>query len=426
MAVKFLHFADSHVGVENYGRLDPNTGLHTRLQDFIQCLRFAFEEAISQDVDLVIFSGDAYRSPDPTPTHQREFATLIRMLASNGIPIVMVTGNHDSPVAFGKATSIDIFGTLETEGVYVARKDQFFSIPTKSGPVQVACLPWLHRSYLVSETAYQSLSQEETVEALQENGARIISSLAAKVDPSYPAILAAHLAAADASLSGSEQTAIIGRDPVFLTSTLANSAFDYVALGHIHKFQDLNSAGQPPVIYPGSIERIDFGEEKEAKGVCIVTLEEQEHPVSGNPTASPSRWEATYRFIQTPARTFKTISVNVPENSDPTEAILAKIAQNDVTDAVVRIQYDVEDDQAEAIDLKAIKQALEKSFLIASIVPKPKAQLHQRRSNITEDMGVREALHAYVQNKPSLESLEEDLQTYASSLEAQLVQGVSK
>ncbi|MDA0746631.1 MAG: exonuclease subunit SbcD [bacterium] len=234
MEIKFLHVADTHIGIENYGRLDAATGLHTRLQDFVKSLRFAFEEALKEEVDLVIFSGDAYRSCDPTPTHQREFASLIRMLAH--IPIVMITGNHDSPVAFGKASSIDIFGTLGTEGVYIASDPRLLTIRTKSGPVQVACLPWLHRSRLLSRTQYQTLSQEEAVEKLQDLGAQMIESLAARVDPRYPAILAAHVAAADATFSGSEQTAIIGRDPVFLTSTLANPAFDYIALGHIHKF----------------------------------------------------------------------------------------------------------------------------------------------------------------------------------------------
>ena len=131
MSIKFLHVADTHIGVENYGRLDSGTGLHTRLQDFIKSLRFAFEEAIKENVDLVIFAGDAYRSCDPTPTHQREFASLIHMLSAREIPIVMITGNHDSPVSYGKASSVDIFGTLGTRGVHIASEDRLINIDTK-------------------------------------------------------------------------------------------------------------------------------------------------------------------------------------------------------------------------------------------------------------------------------------------------------
>lgn len=411
MAIKFLHVADTHIGVENYGRLDSNTGLHTRLQDFIKCLRFAFEEALKEDVDLVIFAGDAYRSCDPTPTHQREFAALIRMLSAEKIPIVMVTGNHDSPVAFGKATSLDIFGTLGTEGVYVTSDDRLITIRTKSGPIQVACLPWLHRSRLLTKGPYQNLAQEEIVTQLQDLGSAIIDGLASRIDPKYPSVLVAHLAAADATLSGSEQTAIIGRDPVFLTSTLANSAFNYVALGHIHKFQDLNANAQPPVVYSGSIERIDFGEANETKGAVLVTIDQDQET---------ERYKTAYQFVRTPARPFKTVDVKIAEDQDPTTALLEAIRQHTLTDAIVRVIYDLPSDHVDTVDLKAIKQALENAFMVTSIAPKPKEQTHQRRASISEDMGVKEALHAYIQNNPALEEKEDALQERASNLEAQL------
>lgn len=409
MAIKFLHVADTHIGVENYGRLDSGTGLHTRLQDFIKSLRFAFEEAIKESVDLVVFAGDAYRSCDPTPTHQREFASLIRMLSAEQIPVVMITGNHDSPVAFGKASSLDIFGTLGTAGVHIASDDRLTTVRTKSGPIQIACLPWLHRSRLLAKGPYQNLSQEEVVEQLQDLGSAIIEGLAARVDPNIPSILVGHLAAADATLSGSEQTAIIGRDPVFLTSTLANSAFDYIALGHIHKFQDLNANARPPVVYSGSIERIDFGEEKESKGVVMVTIEDGE-----------MRRNTSYKFVRTPARPFQTVSVEVAEDQDPTSAILEAIGKHTLTDAIVRVIYNLSGDRTDTVDLKAVKKALENAFMVASIAPKPKTQTHQRRASISEDMGIKEALHAYIQNHPELEDLEENLQLYGASLEAEL------
>lgn len=409
MAIKFLHVADTHIGVENYGRLDSGTGLHTRLQDFIKSMRFAFEEALKEEVDLVVFAGDAYRSCDPTPTHQREFASLIRMLSARNIPVVMITGNHDSPVAFGKASSLDIFGTLGTEGVYIASEDRLTTISTKSGPIQVACLPWLHRSRLLAKGPYQNLSQEEIVEQLQNLGSAIIEGLAARIDPKIPSILVGHLAAADATLSGSEQTAIIGRDPVFLTSTLANPAFDYVALGHIHKYQDLNAKSRPPVVYSGSIERIDFGEEKETKGVVMVTIEDGE---TGRTTH--------HEFVRTPARPFCTVNVAVSEDQDPTTAILEAIGKHTLTDAIVRVIYDISGDRTDTVDLKAVKKALESAFMVASIVPKPKAQTHQRRASISKDMGIKDALHAYVQNHAELEPIEKDLQNYGAQLEEEL------
>jgi exonuclease SbcD len=54
---------------------------------------------------------------------------------------------------------------------------------------------------------------------------------------------------------------------------VTNEIFDYTALGHIHKHQDLNEGQQPPAIYPGSIERVDFGEEKEKKFFIVAEIE---------------------------------------------------------------------------------------------------------------------------------------------------------
>ncbi len=421
MEIKFLHFADAHIGVENHGRLDPSTGLHTRLQDFVNCLRFAFEEAIAEEVDLVVFAGDAYRSCDPTPTQQREFAGLIKMFSEARIPVVLVAGNHDTPVAFGKASSLDIFSTLNIPNFYVAtKKDELFTIQTRSGSVQVACLPWLQRGRLAAKAEYQDLTPEQLVERLQHLGEEIIEGFVRRLDARFPAILVAHLAAADAAFSGSEQTAIIGRDPVFLTGTLANPAFDYVALGHIHKFQDLNPNGRPSVVYPGSIERIDFGEQEEPKGVCLVTI----HNSDASSEAVPSR-EVEYRFLQTPARRFKTILVNVGDGADPTTAITNEILRHSLDDAVVRIFYEIQGSREVVIDVKAVKQALKNAFLLSSISPLPKPSVRNPRASISEHTGLKDALHAYLSNHPELACLEDDLQAGAAKLEFELEGGAS-
>jgi DNA repair protein SbcD/Mre11 len=67
--IKFLHFADLHLGVENYGRLDPATGMNTRVLDFLRALDAVVDRAIDEQVDAVLFAGDAYRTKDPNVTY---------------------------------------------------------------------------------------------------------------------------------------------------------------------------------------------------------------------------------------------------------------------------------------------------------------------------------------------------------------------
>ena len=91
--LRIAHLADTHIGMENYGRINPETGLNQRLHDFLASLDQAVDGAIAANVDLVVFAGDIYKTRDPTPTHQREFARRIHRLSSAGIKIVIVAGN---------------------------------------------------------------------------------------------------------------------------------------------------------------------------------------------------------------------------------------------------------------------------------------------------------------------------------------------
>ncbi|MFH1006489.1 MAG: exonuclease SbcCD subunit D [Candidatus Latescibacterota bacterium] len=441
MSIKLLHIADTHIGMENYGRVDSTTGMHTRVQDFVRCLRFAFSRGIEERVDLVIFSGDAYKTCTPNPTHQREFAAAIRMVGQAGIPVVMIVGNHDNPVSYGRASSIDIFGTLGIEHVHVFTKPELRILNTKSGPIQIVGFPWPTRSMLLTKEEYKNFSEEEITKKVQELCAHLIEHFAERVDPNIPAVLAGHLTAAGATLSGSERTMLIGRDPVLTTSVLAQSAFSYVALGHVHKFQNLNLDGIPPVVYSGSIERVDFGEEREDKGFCLVTIGDQKEGESENRLArdgeephaevgnlplfaenarpKANRWEARYQFVPVPARRFVTVEVTVI-GDDPTGEILEEIARQDVSDAVVRVIYHVSEEQQISVDLNSIHDALRGAFLVASIMPRTQIPERVRRAEISEDLGLSEALNRYVANNPDLDPLREPLQIYAKQLEEEL------
>lgn len=404
--MKFLHIADIHLGMENYGRIDPSTGLHTRLKDFIKCFNFAIDIALEEKVDLVIFTGDAYKNSNPNPTHQREFARQIYRLSEAKIPVVMINGNHDNPLSFGKATSLDIFDTLNVSGVKVVTEPELFNIETKAGPVQIFGLPWPTRNLFLAKKEYKDFTDEKITKKIQERASKKIKEYARIMKPGIPAIFAAHLAAAEATYSGSERSAIIGRDPVFYTQILAQKEFDYVALGHIHKFQDLNLNNHPPVVYPGSIERINFGEEKDDKGICLVSIE---------------KGKTSYEFIPLPARKFITVDAVISKDQDPTNALLREIEKYDLSEAVVRVFYTMSAEREDLLDFKRINSALERAFLVTAIAKKSKpVERRKRVKEITENLGMLEAMDKYIKNSPDLIPLSEELKTYAQELEKEL------
>ena len=323
--MKIIHFADLHLGVENYGRLNPKTGLSSRLEDFLSSFDQVVDYAIKNKVDLVIFCGDAYKSREPTQTQQREFAKRVNRLATIGIPVFLLIGNHDLPNAVGRATAIEIFDTLAIKNVYVANRPDIYRIKTRSGIIQVASLPWLRRSGLLSREETKNLTFEQINQKLQQILTNIITASIPQLDPKLPAILAAHVWVSGAKV-GSESAMTIGQEHVLLVSNIAQPAFDYVALGHIHRHQVL--ADKPPVVYAGSLERIDFGEEGDDKGFCLVEINEKD-----------GQREVSFAFHPVAGRRFVTINVNIESaNPNPTLTVLKAISTEKVKDAIVRLQ----------------------------------------------------------------------------------------
>jgi exonuclease SbcD len=328
--MKIIHFADLHLGVENYGHIDPATGLSTRLNDFLAVLDELVDYALAEKADLVLFCGDAYKTREPSQTQQREFARRINRLASNDIPVFLVVGNHDMPNAVGRATATEIFDTLAVKNVTVANRPGTHKIQTKSGVIQVAALPWLRRSALLTREETRNLNLEQVNQQMQEALTQTIRKQAAALDTSLPAVLAAH-ASVGAAKAGSESMMAIGQDPVLLLSNIALPAFDYIALGHIHKRQVL--AENPPVVYSGSLERVDFSEENDEKGFYVIDIE----------PGTPCR-KVTYAFRPVKARRFLSFNVSMePSDADPTAKILTVIScrKADVKDAIVRLNINL-------------------------------------------------------------------------------------
>jgi exonuclease SbcD len=318
--IRLLHFADIHIGMENYGKIDPTTGISSRVMDFLYRLNEICEYAEEYDADLVIFAGDAFKTRQPSPTFQREFARRVKRLA-NQCPVVLLVGNHDIPSMTQKASSIEIFHTLEVGNVIVGRTDKLHLIETKRGPIQVATVPYPIRQRLLDEVNTRGKNIGELDLLLREQLDLIIRNLGDQVDDDIPAVLTGHFTVHGARL-GSEQGVMLGRDVAVMVSTLADPIWDYVAMGHIHYHQDMNENGYPSVVYSGSVERIDFGEEGAAKGFCWVNV---------------VRGETTWEFVELPARPFRTIRVDVRGEPDPTARILKAIDSHDLEEAVVRL-----------------------------------------------------------------------------------------
>jgi len=395
--MKIIHFADLHLGVEAYGHINPESGLSSRLEDFLRALDRLVDFALAEKVDLVLFCGDAYKTREPSQTQQREFAKRIKRLSEAGIPLFMVTGNHDLPNAMGRATATEIFETLSVPNVNVVNKPGIHRVKTASGEIQIAALPWVRRSALLAREDTRNLDFTKINERLQQILTDVISQQAARLDPALPAILAAHVWVLNAKL-GTEKSMSIGQEHMLLLSSMANPAFDYVALGHIHKSQVLKE--DPPTVYSGSLERLDFGDENDEKGFYLIEIVTD--PVTG-------QRKTTYRFHSIEARRFFTLHVDIQETDlDPNAVVFVKIMDNlaNIKDAILRLEISLPAALSSKLRDNEIRSLTKTAYYLnISREVRQETRLRLGHSAI-EGITPAEALKAFLESKYSAERAE--------------------
>lgn len=308
MSLRVLHFADAHIDIANYGRHDPITGLPYRVVDYLKSLDAIVDAAIDERVDLVIFAGDAYKDRNPQPTFQRAWGERMMRLSRAGIPTLLLVGNHDIAPAESRAHTLQEYTTLAVPHIFVADAIRLWRPEELGVPVQVLTLPWIQRSRFMARHDMAGRSVEEVhAEILIRIEASIVKALDEAIDPAIPLILTAHASILGADY-GSERKVMLGQDLALSKHLVTDPRIDYVALGHIHKHQVLHH--QPPVVYSGSIERIDFGEAKEKKGYVL---------------AEVSRGHTTWRFVPLDTRPFYDYLIRVEQRDDFMEYIMARL-----------------------------------------------------------------------------------------------------
>lgn len=357
--IKLLHFADAHIDLARQGRRDPESGLPIRVLDFLKSLDTIIDAAIDQQVDLVIFAGDTYRDRSPSPTYQREWGKRIIRLSNSGIQTVLVIGNHDTSPAMGRAHTLQEFDTLQVAHTHIISRPVLLTPQDLNGlAVQVIGIPWLNRSGWASAQEEIATTPEIINDQLEDVLNQVIEQLLDELDPNLPAVLTSHVSVQGA-MYGNERSIMLGRDLVLSPSLIRDERLDYVALGHIHKAQNLNESGHHPVIYPGSIERVDFGEALDRKTYVIAEIE---------------RHQTSFTQYDLPGRRFIDLSCEITSENDPQGQILSVLpSADDLEGAIVRLVVNYPREWEPLIDEQAIRRAGEQAFEF-HLIRRPRTQ----------------------------------------------------
>ena len=183
---------------------------------------------------------------------------------------------------------------------------------------------------------------------------------------------------------------MLSKDYLIPTQNLALPKLDYVALGHIHRHQQLNQS--PRVVYSGSIERIDFGEENDTKGFCLLEID---------PKKSSGQREVEFQFIPVNSRKFKTIKVKI-DNQDlqPTQTILDEITRHDIKDSIIQLIIEMSASQSKNVFDNEIRKALSEAYLIAAVKRNIRAETQPRLdTNFSDNISPIEVLKEYLNHR---------------------------
>lgn len=253
--MKILHTADLHIGKKLFEQ--------SLIEDQKYILGQIKEIALGEKVDVVVIAGDVYDRPVPPAEAVSLLDEFLTGLIKEGIKVIMISGNHDSPERVAFADRI-----LEGQGLYIAGE---YQTPLKTvvlsdeyGPVTFVCMPFVKPGVV----GISAQGGNETAMAVEQ----MLSRTPMTLSLNQRSVLVTHYFVTGENgevpqLSDSETDVNVGGLDNVSAGLFAG--FDYVALGHIHKPQHI---GEGNVYYSGAPLKYSFGEALGTKSVNLVEL----------------------------------------------------------------------------------------------------------------------------------------------------------
>lgn len=255
---------DPHIGAQ--GKKVLFTGHNARFMDLLKSLGNALKDAQDRGVVATVIAGDTFDRHKPTPT---EIAAVGRVL-SDYKNVIIIPGNHDTPKSAAEVAPIVLL-VDDARSIYPVFYPQCIDMAGWT----LHCLPYPSRHWAsVNMPDYAQMSPEEVDYQLGEHVKTILQGWAKGLIPEEPSLLVGHIAL-DVAEAGGHHTLMADKDITIGLQDVPDD-FTFSVFGHIHKHQTFDHFGRHKVMYAGSIDRMDFGEEDEAKGYVLCDLDSGE------------------------------------------------------------------------------------------------------------------------------------------------------
>lgn len=250
--MKLIHLSDLHIGK----RVNEISMIEDQEYILTQIIRIACDEK----ADAVLIAGDVYDKSVPSAEAVTLFDDFLCRLAKHGLPVLIISGNHDSPerLAFGNRL-------LENSGIHIAPvysgKVESVTLTDEHGEVNFWLLPFIKPAHV------KRFYPDEGIESYTDAVRVTVEKMG--IDTGKRNILLTHQFVTGASTCESEEISVGGSDNV---DASVFEGFDYVALGHIHGPQNI---GSNKIRYCGTPLKYSFSEADHHKSVTVVELGEK-------------------------------------------------------------------------------------------------------------------------------------------------------
>ena len=238
--MKILHLSDTHLGYSAYRKATPD-GINQREIDAYNAFNQFIDYAVKTKPDLIIHSGDLFDSVRPNNRAITFSIDQILRLSEKKIPIIIIAGNHEHPKLKETGHIFSIFDHIEN--VYPVYKAKYEIIDFQNNGKNISI-------HVVPQCELKRQFEDE------------IKKLKPKKSSDYN-IFVSH-----GAISGIKEFSMNEFNELIIPVNVLSKNFDYIALGHYHKFTKLADNAY----YSGSTEKFSFSDASDKKGFIEIKL----------------------------------------------------------------------------------------------------------------------------------------------------------
>lgn len=359
--MKIVHIADTHLGFSAYRRISE-AGYNQREEDINNAFKSAIDKIIEIKPDLVLHAGDLFDSVRPTNRILHFAIEQILRLTQNGITVIMISGNHDTPKQRYIGSVFKIFEILPTNGFLKVIFNNEYT-PIKIGDVLVHAIPQCTADEIFKKQLKRVAPEESSKNVLMLH----------------------------AGVTGMKEFSRGDFNELLVDSKyFEEKKFDYVALGHYHRHINVGRNAY----FPGSTERLSFNEVDGFKGFIEVDL-------SGNPTFLKFHEIKTRLMLD-----FPSINAEGKDSLVLSEEIEKTIRESDPKDKIIRLKViNIPQHILSTLDIKKFRELAGAALHFEPVLEKLREERKIEETTIATG-GMKEEFISFMKNYPNLKPAE--------------------